>query len=400
VSLRLPMTEVPAAEEVPDLAVPATPWAALAGVIAAVSVFAIAQGLSYPLLSFILERQGASAAMIGVSAAMTPLGFIIGSPLIPVLARRFGPGAVALFCAIAGALFLGLIGWTQDFFAWLPLRFLLGLVVGPLYVLSEVWIIGLAPPPRRGRILGIYTTVISTGFAAGPVALILVGSHGWPPFLVGIAAFLGCALCLAAALPRLPSLGGPGEEASVRGFLPHAPALLMAVFVTAAFEQALFSLLPVYGLSYGMDEARMSALLVAVIAGNIALQMPLGLAAERFGAGAMLVGCALVTLLGCLLLPVLIVTPLIWPLAVIWGAASFGIYTLALIELGARFAGPMLVAGNAAFAMVWGVAGMAGPPGTGLAMDLIGVQGLPIVLGAMCLCLAAVKLRAVRHRAG
>ena len=172
------MTELPAAEQAAASAEPAAPWTALAGIIAAVSVFAIAQGLSYPLLSFILERQGASASMIGVSAAMTPLGFIIGSPMIPVLARSFGPGPVSLFCAIAGALLLALIGWTQDFFAWLPLRFLLGLVVGPLYVLSEVWIIGLAPPQRRGRILGLYTTVISTGFAAGPIALIIVGSHG------------------------------------------------------------------------------------------------------------------------------------------------------------------------------------------------------------------------------
>jgi hypothetical protein len=129
-----------------------------------------------------------------------------------------------------------------------------------------------------------------------------------------------------------------------------------------------------------------------VIAGNILLQVPLGFAAERFGARNMLVACAVTTLLGCVLLPFLIVTPLIWPLAVIWGATSFGIYTLALIELGGRFTGPMLVAGNAAFAMVWGVAGMAGPSGTGLAMDLIGVQGLPLVLGAMCLALAVLML--------
>ena len=60
-----------------------TPWAAIAGVIATVSVFAIAQGLSYPLLSFILQRQGVSPGMIGLSAAMTPIGFIVSSPLIP-----------------------------------------------------------------------------------------------------------------------------------------------------------------------------------------------------------------------------------------------------------------------------------------------------------------------------
>ena len=36
-----------------------TPWPAIAGIIATVSVFAISQGLTYPLLSLILERQGA-----------------------------------------------------------------------------------------------------------------------------------------------------------------------------------------------------------------------------------------------------------------------------------------------------------------------------------------------------
>src|SRR5688572_29121909 len=106
-----------------------TPWAPLAGVIATVSVFAVAQGLSYPLLAFILERQGASAGMIGLSSAMTPLGLIAGSPLIPPLVRRLGAGPLALACAVAAALCLFLIGWTQDLIAWFPLRFMVGLAI-------------------------------------------------------------------------------------------------------------------------------------------------------------------------------------------------------------------------------------------------------------------------------
>lgn len=38
------------------------PWATMAGIIATVTVFAVAQGLTYPLLSFILERQGTTSA--------------------------------------------------------------------------------------------------------------------------------------------------------------------------------------------------------------------------------------------------------------------------------------------------------------------------------------------------
>ena len=45
----------------------------------------------------------------------------------------------------------------------------------------------------------------------------------------------------------------------------------------------------------------------------------------------------------------------------------------------------MLVAGNAAFAMMWGVGGIAVPPAAGAAMDLLGAPGLPLALGLICL---------------
>ena len=269
-----------------------TPWAAIAGVIATVSVFAIAQGLSYPLLSFILQRQGVSPGMIGLSAAMTPIGFIVSSPLIPGVSRWFGAGRTALSCAALSALLLALIGWTQDVYAWFLLRFLLGVAVNPLYVLSEVWMIALAPPARRGRIMGIYTTLISAGFAAGPLCLLFVGSEGWPPFLVGIVGLLICGVCLGAVLHRLPDMNGGGSHhVSVFGFIPLAWLLLFAVVVAAGFEQGILALLPVYGTSYGITESAMSALLTVMIAGNIALQVPLGLLAERWSARVMRLGC-------------------------------------------------------------------------------------------------------------
>lgn len=368
------------------------PWAPLAGVIAAVAIFAVAQGLTYPLLSFILERQGASAGMIGLSAAMTPLGLIAGSTLIPPLTRKFGAGRLALACAVLAALALGLIGWTRDVVAWVPLRFAIGLAIGPLFVLSETWIIALSPPQRRGRILGVYTAVVSAGFAAGPLSLMAVGTEGWPPFLIGIGAFVACTLWLAAIRRRLPELGREGGHASVRAVVRQAPVLLFAVFTTAAFEQGLLSLLPVYGLSYGIGERSLSALLAVMIAGNVALQVPVGLAAERWTARSASIVCALATLLGCLLLPLLIATPLVWPLFFLWGAFSFGIYTLALVELGERFSGAMLIAANAAFALVWGIGGIAGPPATGAAMDWVGVQGLPAALAILYLALTLARL--------
>ena len=38
--------------------------------------------------------------------------------------------------------------------------------------------------------------------------MLVVGSEGWPPFLVGIGAFAACGACLAVVLHRLPDLRG------------------------------------------------------------------------------------------------------------------------------------------------------------------------------------------------
>jgi MFS family permease len=329
---------------------------------------------------------------------MTPIGFIVSAPIIPALTRRFGAGRTALTCAALSALVLFLIGWTQDLYAWFLLRFLIGVVTNPLYVLSEVWMIALAPPSRRGRIMGIYTTLISGGFAAGPLCLLAVGTEGWPPFLVGIFAFVICGVCLAAVLPRLPDMNGKegDRHMSVFGFMPLAWLLLFAVVVAAGFEQAILALLPVFGTAHGKAEAAMSALLTVMIAGNIALQVPLGLLAERWSARLVRLGCVSATVLGCVLLPMLIDTPRVWPFIFVWGAVSYGIYTMTIIELGERFSGSMLVAGNAAFAMMWGVGGIAAPPVAGAAMDVLGANGLPLALGLMCLLLAV--LSAARWR--
>lgn len=364
------------------------PWAAMAGIIATVTVFAVAQGLTYPLLSFILERQGTTPGLIGLSAAMTPLGFIVSAPFLPALARRVGAARLAIVCSLLAALALFAIAWQQDVWAWMPLRFLLGIFANPLYVISETWLMSITPASSRGRIMGLYSSIVSGGFAMGPLTLGLVGTQGWPPFVVGVLAFIACGLIVLAVVPRLPDMPHDGEAPSVGGFFARAPLLLFAVLVAAAFEQVVLSLFVVYGAGLGNAEARVASLITCFIAGNAVLQVLLGRAAETFGSMRTMLLCALASLLGCLLLPWFLTSWLIWPLVFAWGGVSFGIYTMALIRLGDRFRGQALIAGNAAFAVAWGIGGIVGSPTTGLVMQLIGAQGLPLSLCALCSLLA------------
>jgi MFS family permease len=362
------------------------------------SVFAMAQGLSYPLLAFILERQGVPPVLIGLNTAMTPVGIIVSSPLIPWLANRLGAARLALCSALGLATLLFITGAFQSLLVWFPTRFLLGFVVNGLFITSETWVNMMAPPERRGRLLGIYASALSAGFALGPFTLTLTGSEGWHPFVVGVVVFLVTALILFLARRQLPDIHGD-HAGSLRAFLPLAPFLLLSVGAVAAFDQSILSLLPPYGASFGVPEASMAAALGILIIGNILFQIPIGWLADHWSRrGTTLLLCAL-TVVGAGLLPLVIrAEALTFAMFFLWGSAAFGIYTVALVELGERFTGTMLLAGNAAFSLMWGIGGMIGPPVAGMAMSGLGPNGLPLALGVLYLLVMAVGAARWRRR--
>ncbi|TPI58690.1 MFS transporter [Mesorhizobium sp. B3-1-3] len=368
-------------------------WAALAGVTAALAMFGAAQGLSSPLFTLLMQSQGFSPGLIGLSAAMMPVGLILSASFVPAAVRLFGARTLAVGCSLVGALCFLAIFYLQNWVAWYVIRFIIGLVINPLYVLGEVWALSLAPPSRRGRVMGVFNTLMGAGYAAGPFALTLLGTEGWAPFSVGIVGFLLCAIILRLVSSKLTGFEDDGQPAgSFVGFARLAPALLLAVLVSAAVQQSTYALVPVFGAGYGLPEAMLAALVMMLSLGNIILQIPLGLLAERFGGRPMILACAVATTGCAILLPLLIATPLIWGVLLVMGAVGYGVYTMALVELGSRFKGSLLVTGNAAFALLWGVGGIVGPPGAGALMQAIGPLGLPAVIVGLDVLLVSFAL--------
>ena len=351
--------------------------------IAAIGVFCLTLGLSYPLLALILNSMGIGTALIGLNAAMTPLGIIVSSPLIPPLARRFGAWFICVLSFCLTAVLLVLLAILKDVTIWFVLRFLLGVVNTVIFITSETWINQLAPQHLRGRIIGIYTTVAAAGFALGPLVIALIGSQGWLPFLVAVTGILLALPFVISARNHLPEFDGT-EKASILSFFISAPLLLLAVAFAALFDQVMISLLPIYILRHDIMEATASLMLMVLILGNVFMQIPIGWLADRLSRRLVLGWLAFTTVVGCGLLVWLIQgSILIWPMLFFWGAVAFGTYTVAMVELGARFTGSLLLAGNSAFGIMWGLGGMVGPSIAGAAMDLIGPQGLPFTLGLL-----------------
>jgi MFS family permease len=169
---------------------------------------------------------------------------------------------------------------------------------------------------------------------------------------------------------------------------------MLAAVVAGLVESADLALLPLFGLQAGIGEKASLLLVTVFMAGNVVLQMPIGLLADRFGRRFLLGICALLSGIGPLLLPACIHrSALLGPLLIVWGGTLYAFYSQGVALLGEEFPAAELPRANTVFVMVYCMGGVIGPSVGGYAMDVWPSAGLPVLLsGAALLMLAGVAL--------
>ena len=368
----------------------------LAAVMAATAVFGFVIGITPPMLGLALEARGVSNSMIGLSGAMVALGLIVSSPLVPWAANRYGPVNIMLGCLVLTVLCLIAFGYSQDVMFGLPVRFFLGVAINGLFLISEAWINSIADERTRGRLLGIYATVLAVSFAAGPPLVPLLGVTGWLPYLFCAGVTILAMAPLLAARGLAPDLhtGPPGGN--IVRYVFRVPTIMGAIALIALIDFAAFGLLPVYGIKIGFDTTLATWMLTAVAVGNVVMQIPIGLLADRMNRYGVLFMCGAVGLAGSFAIPFVVDMPyVLWPLLFVWGGMAYGLYTVALVLMGERYKGSERVAVNATSSLMWGVGGIIGPWVGGVSMDAAGPHGLLFMVAIACGCFLV--LAALRH---
>ncbi len=280
------------------------------------------------------------------------------------------------------------------------LRFVEGMAVTVMFVLSEFWITTATPEGRRGLAIGIYVTTLAAGFAIGPLVLAVTGTAGNLPFLIAAALFAGSTIPLALNARGAPRL----EERSGRSFLfflMAAPAATLAALLHGSIEVAGMSLLPVYALRAGASIAEGALFASLFIVGNSALQLPIGLVADRVDRRRLLVVLALAGLGGAALLAVLGIRSvrLFEVLLLIWGGIVGALYPVGLGELSARFRGADLASANSAYVMTYAAGMLVGPPIIGAGLDWMPPSGFFWAVAGLIALYLVVAVPAVVRRA-
>lgn len=370
----------------------------LAAAIATIVAFDVAMGLTYPLLSFLLKAQNYGEAIIGLSAAMTPIGLILISYFIPPLVAWMGSKTLVRIAAVLTCVTLLGFKVFPSIEAWFVLRFLLGVAGGVLFGLSEAWVVQAAEGPARARIMALYAAILSAGFAIGPFMLPFTGYEGWMPFL--FAASLGLLTLIPIMFVQTEDRTADEESAmTMLDFLPLAPMLVTAVFVFSFMDSGVLALFPVFGTESGLSKDVTSYALGVLIIGNAFLQFFVGWLADRLPKYFVIAGCCVTTVTMCAILPSVMGELLMWPVLLVLGTAGFSVYTVSLAIFGERFRGSALIAGASAFAAMWGLGGIVSPPLVGFAMEGYGPNAMPAIMAlAYALLAVFIVLRIVQGR--
>ena len=367
-------------------------------------------GINAVVLPTTLQSYGASPALIGAILAIEFVSVFAVSLGLTRLLRVASLYSWVLLAAAIRLPAIALLAYTTD----LPWWFLLVLLHGFGNILAgtllQIWLNSIPFTRARGLSMAMFGTSISLGLACGP--LILQGLHlvvdliepivattdAWLAGRLGLLPDAGIAAetriqlyasALLSTLSVVPIMLGRffaprferSAQTSVRGAVARAPAVMFAVAICGASILGLQSFITVYGISNGLDIGNAALLLTAFMLGSIMLEMLVAWLSDFFDRRYVMIALILLSLAAAVYLPIAIYDA--WSaraLLFAWGGVIGGLYSICLAMTAERFTGQDLVAANAAFSIMDAAGGMLGILAIGMAMQWLGVDGLPYVI--------------------
>ena len=278
-----------------------SPRVAFAGIFVVTGLGLLSIGATLPVLPrYVTGPLGAGDVEVGIVTGAFAITGLACRPLAGHLADRRGRRRVV----IAGALATAISGLLLFVPAGVPglivSRLALGIGEGAVYTAGSAWIVDLAPPERRGRIIGLYGLAIWGGLALGPpLGELILNASGYD----AVWAFAAAAPALGALIAaRIGESFVPHPElAYERRLLAHEalrPGLGLSLAIVGYAAMAGFVVLHLDEIGVGHGATVFAAFAVSVVAARLLL----GWLPDRFGPVRCAIGSGAVEAVGLVLI--------------------------------------------------------------------------------------------------
>ncbi len=381
----------------PSARLPAGLWRVMLGTAFVVLSFSLLN----PVLAVRLQTSGVSSTAIGLFAMLPFVSVAALVPVVPWVFARIGVGqAYRLGLGLELIACLGYLT-TDSYPVWCLLGLMAGVGAAAAWNATEALIAHNVTPSHRGRLTGMYQTLLGAAMAIGPLLPGLVGLN--PEQANGVAALglaAGLALTLAPAVSHLKASHEGRESMGLISALRFRPALAWAAVVGGVFEVGLGSITTAYGSQSGLNLAAATSIAGALGAGSFALQYPIGWLADHLPPRRLFAsGAALLALSGVAFTQADAWPALIWVCAGLWGAVGGALYTLSMIRVAHDFADSSALAGTSAMIAGYTVGGALAPLISGWVLDHLGIGGQGSWLALLALSLLLLQTRGTAPRA-
>ncbi|MBI1362562.1 MAG: MFS transporter [Proteobacteria bacterium] len=342
-------------------------------------------GCIAPAVTLQGEALGWSASDIGMLFTCAVIGRIVALFGGPYIIRYVGLNTFipAAFAIITVALALPAI--NPDAYAlWMSHEALRGLLVGPVYVIFDLWLYARTRENELSRVFTLYFLASMGGYALGPLAIAQTG--------VGNSGFAICVgASILSALPilttRLPDLSiTPPTFGNLRGIIKGHTFLWAVCFVAGYATEGVLDFLGMFGLGAGMSEQNALMLMTWFIAGGLVMQYPLAMVMDRSDKNLFTLGTMGVGVVTALLLAASAWTGIGLMTAVfVLGALCSVMGVTGSALLGERFRAAELMLATTMLNICYDAGSMTGPLLNGYMLDHLGYMGLPAVIGSLFL---------------
>lgn len=359
-----------------------------------VALMAVCGGMQGTLLGIRAALEGFSLDAIGLIMSAYYIGILLGAWLAPLSVRQVGH--IRVFAAVASMASVTILLHSifVDPVWWFGLRLLTGFCFSGLYLVAESWLNAISTNANRGQLLSAYMFTVALGFIGGQFAVDFWPPSGFEPFI-----FASAAVSLAMIPMLLSAIAAPmidfSENLHLLRFIRITPLGSAAVFIHGMTFGALIWMTAVFGRELGFSVPESSLLVVMLMAGGLALMLPVGKLSDMQDRRRTLLLLAFATGLSCLAVPLAVHLGGIWVLACtlfVVGGVNQPMYSVSTSLINDHLDSRQILSASGAIILISGFGGLSGPLLAARAMSVFGAESLYLFAGCANVALALFTL--------
>lgn len=345
-------------------------------------------GLNYILVPLSMIKQNFSESFVGMALSFEILATVLLFKKMSDLIRHIGMARTLMFGSM---LRFSVVLWyaqINERWLWLVGIFIYGLATALILVVIQTWLNTQNLGKAKGLFMGLYSSALSCGVAAAPVAFFMYTRSGiaeFSPFCMGAAGTLIPVLLL---LPFLGKVPKTKKSKQIRfGYIfGNSRRVMLSALAGGVCFYGLPSFLTIYGIRNNMEPEQASFLMTMFMLGSVSLGLIGSSVCAFINTGRLVLTYMAISAVCAVFLSLVVYTDYIASLILlfVWGGSMGSIYAIGLIIIGEHFLQKDQVSANVCYVLMDSLGGLLGLCVIGVAIDCFSVEGMSYTIAATC----------------